>query len=75
MTCQHPHCANTVTGRTGARYCSRRCQIDHYRRTYSRRTYITLTLDEHQQLTDLARADGTTVDEVAAELVREGLRR
>lgn len=75
MTCAYPPCDRPVTGRAGATHCSRRCQIDHYRRNYSRRTYVTLTLDEHQQLTDLARADGTTVDEVAAELVREGLGR
>lgn len=59
--------------RSGALYCSRRCQVAAYRRCYSRRTYVTLTVDEHRQLSDLAAAIGTTVDEVAAELIREGL--
>lgn len=74
--CAYPHCNNPLDDvKPGARYCSRRCQIDGYRRSYSRRTYVTLTIGEHQQLADLAETEGTTIDEIAAELIREGLGR
>lgn len=74
-TCQYAMCDNTIIQTDKKRYCSRACQVAAYRRQYTNRTYVTLTRDEYQAVKDYAAAEKTTMDDIIAMFVREGLER
>jgi hypothetical protein len=76
VICSYTHCEtefDPYAAGPAQRFCSRACQVAQYRRSHTRRTYVVLTVDEHRALQDLADDCGTTIDEIAAEIIREGL--
>lgn len=72
-TCAYVMCDNTLIATDKKRYCSRNCQVAAYRRQHTNRTFVTLTRAEHQAVKDLAAAENTTMDDIIAMFVREGL--
>ena len=75
-TCAYTKCDNPVIRTNQQRYCSRACQVAAYRERNGR-GQLTITIDysDRDAITALAADCDMTINQLAAQLITEGLRR